>query len=274
MNPIGITFADDKFLPIAEEQQRNFNKFGLEHHIIKINSSSYDINLWMELIDATIDAVKKYDKILKVDAEVRIEKELPGCWLKADNVFFFIEPVIAKPYYVPLNTGQIILSNSSLQFLHYQKILTESLIPPNYTGHLNFDDEDMTAPAIKLSNVEYLKEIIDYERSDNSRAKATRGYWKNSNTVFTHPFFHNWNVAHHNIPSHLFFRNHFCPTDPVQLVDAALLGMEKKTMSPSFWQSIGFDKASDTTWSKDGWYVKPDIHSYWHEEFKTKKFII
>lgn len=273
MTPIGITFVDDKFLPVAQEQQRNFNSFGLEHHIIKINSNSYGIELWTELIDATIDAVRKYGKILKVDAEVRIEKELPKCWLKANNVFFFIEPVITKPYYIALNTGQIILDDSSLCFLHYQKILTESLIPPNYTGQLYFDDEDMTAPAIKLSRVQYIKEIIDYERSDSSKARATRGYWKNDNTVLTHPFFHNWNTTNHFIPAKMFFRNHFTPFESVQKVDAALLGLEKGVLANSYWQSIGFEQISNTTWTKDGWYVEPEIRSYWHKEFENKKLI-
>lgn len=273
MYPIGITFVDNKFLPFAQEQQKNFNNFGLEHHIIPINSNGYDIKLWTELIDATISAVKKYGKILKVDAEVRIEKEIPDYWAKANNVFFFIEPIITKPYYVALNTGQIILDESSLEFLHYQKLLTESLIPPNYNGKLYFDDEDMTAPAIKLSNVEYFKEIIDYNRSDNSRAKATRGWWKTKDTVLTHPFFHNWNTQDHTIADTVFFKNHFCPNDPVQLVDAAILGIKKGVINNNYWKSIGFEWIDDAVWTKNDWFVNPNYKSYWHKDFRTEKFI-
>lgn len=273
MNPVGITFVDDKFLPIAEEQQRNFNAFGLDHKIIKINSNSYDINLWMELINETIKAVRTYGKIFKVDAEVRIEKEIPGCWLKANNVLFFIEPIIANPYYIALNTGQIILDESSLLFLDYQKILTESLIPPGHTGKLGFDDEDMTAPAIKLSKIQYLKEVIDYDRNDLSIARATRGSWKTPNTILTHPFIHNWNVLEHNIGARKLFRNHFRPDDITHLTDAVLLGLDKQVTSEIFWHSIGFEEHDLQSFKNGDWYVNPLRKSFWHTNYPEEKFI-
>lgn len=265
---IGITFADDKFLSVAEEQRINFNKFGIEHHTIKINSANYDMSLWLALIDETILAVRKYGKILKVDSEVRIEKELPKCWLKESNVFFFIEPMITDPYYIALNTGQMILDESAMQFLHYQKVLTQSLVPPGFTGKLGIDDEDMTAPAIKLSNVQYLKEVIDYKRSDDSKAKATRGYWKNDNTVLTHPFFHNWNTAYHNIGPREFFRNHFNPSASTEQVDMILKGLEKKIESTKFWNSLGFESGVN-----GDWYINPKESSYWHTAFDTPKIL-
>jgi hypothetical protein len=131
----------------------------------------------------------------------------------------------------------------------------------------------MIAPAIALSNVKYRKEILDYNRSDISLAKATRGHWKNKNTVLTHPYLHNWNTDNYKIYSKSFFRNHFEPTESVKIVDAVILGLEKKNSSINYWKSLNFKEIENGIFNRDDWYLNTSEGSFWHKNFTSKKFM-
>ena len=255
-----VTFVDKKFMPLAVQQHENFLDFGVKHEINEISNQTYGIYLWMDLIDATIEAIHRHGRIFRVDSEIRMLKLMPKSWHEQENVLFFIEPVVRYPWYIAINTGHMILGESAIPFLTTLKEMTLALIPPNYDGSkLVFDDEDLTAPAIRISNLQYRKEVIDYVRSDESTASSTRGYWHTPHTVFTHPFIHNWGVSVTTYPQHslrTFLRNHFSPGSPTKLVDAVLLGLENRSTSPGYWKSMGFIQ-DGIYWYKDGWEFNP-----------------
>mgnify|MGYP006277031919 CR=1 FL=1 len=265
-----ITFADSKFMRMAQEQSVNFRKFGIDHEIIAIPEQTYGIELWINLLEQTIDQIGKHGKIFRVDSEIRLLKPIPSIWRTSDNVLFFIEPIITNPWYHAINTGHMILSHSSISFLRTLRDMTFALIPPGHSmNRFNFDDEDLAAPAIKISGIEYVKEIIDYDRNDDSHAACTRGDWFTDHTIFTHPFMHNWNTGAHNIEDRQYLRNHFCPNEKTRVIDAVLLGLEKRNTNKNYWAKLGFD----SNLSREGWSIDPVAGSFWHEDYDKPKFI-
>ena len=268
MTPVAITFADSKFTRLAAKQKENFNNFGVKHVTVEIEDQSYNIELWLKLLDLTVEAIETYGKIFRVDSEIRLLQDIPSYWTKG-NVLFYINRV-----HNIINTGHMILDRSALPFLTTLKELTVAMIPKNYTGErLPFDDEDASYEAIIKSNISFLPEIIDYNRSDTSSASCTRGIWSTNDTIFIHPFIHNWDVNTHNISSKDMFRNHFRSGGSVKVVDAALLGLEQKNNSNLFWKKIGFSLISDNQFQFEDWIVNPTRSSFKNINYTTEKFI-
>lgn len=201
MKPVVVTFVDEKMMSIAAEQSENINQFGLKHEIISIPEvKEYDTALWLHLVDLTIDAINKHGKIMRLDAEVRIHKPLPQNWLDNDNVFFQSYPLVKKPYFIALNTGQIILGKSGLEFCRTLKECMLALIPPDGNTYLegrgeHIEDEVPSAIAIRLSRVNYVQEYLKMDRMNDKPCAANRGTWVEDSTILTHPSIHNWEYA-------------------------------------------------------------------------------
>lgn len=269
MKPVAITFADSKFTLLAQEQKDNFNRHGLEHVTIPIEEQSYNIELWIKLLDLTVEAIEKYGKIFRVDSEIRMIHDFPNFWTKS-NVLFHID----HPNNI-INTGHMILDHTALRFLAKLKELTVAMIPKDYNGEkLAFDDEDASYEAIVQSDISYLSEIIDYERNDASRAACTRGDWVTPHTIFVHPYMHNWNVSAHNIGAEKLFRDHFRPTEHVIKADAVILGLKKQVTSELFWKKLDFEVIGDKRFRHGNWIVNPSKSSYMHSNYTTEKFIL
>lgn len=265
-----ITFADSKFIKLAQEQSLNFKEFGLEHEIVEIPEQTYGIELWMYLLNQTIEQIKLHGKIFRVDSEIRLHKPIPQSWKEAQNVLFYIQPIITNPYLIPINTGHMILSHSGINFIELLYEMTLAWIPPNYSGEkLSWDDEDLTGPAIRVSKINHLCEMMDYERNDDSHAACTRGSWFTQHTIFTHPFIHNWNTIAHNIEDRRYLRNHFCPGESIQVIDAILLGLEKKNTNKNYWLKLGFDDDL----RREDWRVDPSTGAFWHKDHPSPKYI-
>lgn len=272
MKPVAITFVDEKFELLAAGQKTNFNYFNIEHVTIPIKEQRYNIFLWIDLLDETIAAIGKYGKILRVDSEIRLHQRIPNEWETNDNVLFFIEPYIRYPWYIAINTGHMILSESAIPFLECLKTMTLSLIPPNYSNEkLGFDDEDLVAPALAITKVPYFRETIEYNRHDSSTARCTRGSWFTKDTVLTHPFIHNWNKpSHYGLTDEFMFRNHYLPSETVKLVDGVLLGLKNKVTVNGYWKSLGFTKENEY-WKKDQWLIDPLNSSFLHTDYGSFK---
>lgn len=198
--PVAITFVDAKMLDIALGQKDNFNSFGIRHEIIRIDDvRAYTTNLWLDLIDLTIDAIHKHGKVMRLDAEVRIHRPLPQHWLDNGNVLFEPYPLIKEPFYTAINTGQIIFDESGLEFLRILKECMLSMIPPDDDTTLtsmgegyHVEDELPSCFAIRLSKIKYVKERLKFERRLPLACAANRGTWLDEGTVLTHPAMHNW----------------------------------------------------------------------------------
>ena len=268
MKPIAITFADSKFTALAQKQQDNFRNFGLKHITIPIEDQTYGIDLWLKLLDLTVDAINTYGKIFRVDAEIRLLKEIPNKWTKGNVLFHVNNPANE------INTGHMILDKSAIPFLTTVKELTLAMIPPDYNGDkLAFDDEDSTYEAIQKSKLSYVSEIIDYNRSDTSEAAVTRGSWSTDDTVFIHPFIHNWDVTVHNTSTRELLRNHFRPGASVHIADAVIMGLEKQTASETFWKKLGFVPIDNYRFRFEDWIVFPEQSAFSNVNYKTTKFI-
>jgi hypothetical protein len=268
MKPTAITFADSKFTLLAQKQKDNFRAFGVKHVTIPIVDQTYGIDLWLHLLDLTIDAINTHGKIFRVDSEIRLLKELPAKWNNG-NVLFHID----RPTNV-INTGHMILDKSAIPFLNTVKEMTVAMIPPNYTGEkLLFDDEDVTYEAIQKTKIKYVSEIIDYTRSDTSEAACARGNWSTDDTVFVHPFIHNWDVDTHNMGAKELFRNHFRPGASVRIADAAIMGLEQQTTSEIFWKKLGFIPIDNRQFQFEDWIVIPQQSAFKNVNYRSTKFI-
>lgn len=200
MKPVAVTFVDDKMMNIAVEQSENMKQFGLDHEIINISDvGAYDTHLWIHLADLMMDAINRHGKIMRLDAEVRLHKPLPQHWLDNDNVFFQPYPFIKSPYFAAMNTGQMIVGRSGLEFCRLLKECMIGLIPPDGdtnldgTGHHIADDIVTSAIAIRVSGVEYVQEYLKMDRTIDKVCAANRGNWIEESTILTHPTIHNWN---------------------------------------------------------------------------------
>ena len=268
--PVAITFADKKMLYLAEQQKENFNSFGIEHIIYSLDDVElYDTALWLKLIDLTVDAINKYDKILRLDAEVRIHKNLSEEWLQSENVLFQPLPVVKKPFYVAINTGQIILSKSGLKFLHILKECMLSMIPPDndtslpHSGNGNYvEDEWPSCMAIRLSKIKFKQEYLCYDRRLNANCSANRGLWVESNTILTHPGIHNWELIgagqfwKFDELNYGVFINHFNVTRPINEVEFIAKLILNRNSNNNIWNKIAY-KIDDNHYKINDWIFNP-----------------
>lgn len=268
--PVAITFADPKMKNIAEEQTKNFNSFGIEHVIYDLeNVELYDTALWLKLVDLTVDAIKKYGKVLRLDAEVRIHKPLPNDWLTNENVLFQSLPITKYPFYIAINTGQMILSESSLNFWHILKECMLSMIPPDndtslpHSGDGHFiEDEWPSCMAIRLSKIKFKQEYLCYDRRLNANCAANRGLWVESNTILTHPGIHNWEMIgagqywKFEELNHQIFINHFAPTKPIKEVEFIAKLMLDRNSNENIWNKIAI-KLDDNLYKIENWIFNP-----------------
>lgn len=268
MTPVAIAFADSKFTLLAQKQKENFNSFGLKHITVPIEDQVYGIELWIKLLDLTVEAINTHGRIFRVDSEIRLLQELKFDWYDSNVLFHINHPTNI------INTGHMILDRSAIPFLNKLKEMTIAMIPKDYSGGaLPFDDEDATMEAIQATKMEHIVEIIDYNRTDTSEAACTRGSWSTDETIFIHPFIHNWDVSNHfNLPREL-FRNHFRPQVSVGLVDAVLLGIERKTSSEIYWKKLGFSPISDDQFQFEDWIVIPAQSAFRHTQYHSTRFI-
>lgn len=266
---VAITFADSKFTRLAQKQKDNFESFGVKHVTVPMEDQTYGIELWLKLLDLTVEAIETYGRIFRVDSEIRLLQELKFDWYDS-NVLFHIDHEANI-----INTGHMILDRSALPFLSSLKEMTIAMIPPGYSGEaLPFDDEDASYEAIKKSGIHYISEIIDYGRSDISEAACTRGSWSTDETIFTHPFIHNWDIANHNISAKMLFRNHFRPLVSARFVDGIVLGLEKKVNSETYWKKFGFAAISEDRFQFEEWIIDPLRSSFRNINYSAEKFIL
>ena len=80
---------------------------------------------------------------------------------------------------------------------------------------------------------------------------------------------HNWNTGAHNIEDRQYLRNHFCPNEKTRVIDAVLLGLEKRNTNKNYWAKLGFD----SNLSRERWSIDPVAGSFWHADYDKPKFI-
>lgn len=262
MKPVVITFVDDKMLPYAEAQAENVKQFGLEHRIFRLNDvDAYSPALWLRMFDLTVESIIEHGKIFRLDAEVRLQKPLPQSWLDNDNVFFQPYPYTKWPYYV-MNTGQIIIGKSGLEFCRMFKECMLSLIPPTSTvddTDFYFDDEFPANFALRLSGVNFVQEYLQLDRRDFKECSANRGIWINESTVLTHPTLHNWSYQGAAMfPSEgkvneMVVINHFeGEVDLATMVTKLVIDRN----AGNIWNKIA-EKVNDSWYFCGNWYFEP-----------------
>lgn len=271
MTPTAVTFVDDKMLPLAQEQADNFRSFGVPHEIVHLTDiKDYGTDLWLKLLDLTIEKIKQHGKILRLDAEIRIHKDLPSSWLEADNVLFQPWPLQKDPIYVALNTGHMVLSLSGIGFLETLKECILAMIPPDMDTSMpargeshHIEDEWPSAIAIRLSKIQYLQEQLCHDRRLNANCAVSRGTWIEPNTVLTHPSIHNWdwpgaglNLVMAEV-QHTVFLNHFGPTWEIKKVDLIAKLLKLRNSNENLWKGLGAIEIDKDEYVLEGWQFKP-----------------
>ena len=272
MKPVVVTFVDDKMLPLAEEQAKNAANFGLDHEIIKLGTvDSYDTALWLDLVDKTMEAISKHGKIMRLDAEVRLVKPLPQSWIDNDNVLFQPWPIAKDPFYIAINTGQIVLAESGLEFLRVLKECMLAMIPPDGdttlprsgTNH-HIEDEWPSCIAIRLSGIRYLQEMLCHDRRLAANCAANRGLWTEQGTILTHPALHNWDWVGAGLSvvegkfDHAAFINHFGPNRTLKEVEFIAKLLLAKNSKSDLWNGFA-SRISEEEWMLDDWSFIPSL---------------
>ena len=283
MKPTVITIVDDKMLSYAEEQAENVRSFGLDHTIIRMpDVESYSPELWVHMWDLTMDAIHAYGKIMRLDAEVRLHKSLPVEWIENDNVFFRPYPITKKPYII-INTGQIILGKSSLEFCQMHKECMLAMVPPGSTlkdNDFHFDEEYIATFSIRLSRVNYFQENLKMDRSFPMQCSVNRGTWIEESTIMTHPGIHNWSYINggmyplDNIVHPSIIINHFDGKLEIGMLLVKLM-LEKKT--GLIWNKLA-KHVQDDWYYAGGWYFNPSEglcspKDYWPKFSRRIKFV-
>ena len=270
MDPTIITFVDDKMMPLAEEQAINFNHYGFNHQTMRLGPDvSYGTDLWIDLLDRTKEAIITHGKIMRLDAEVRMHRPLPDSWLAADNVLFEPYPIVKHPWYIAINTGHMILSESSIPFLDILKECILACIPPDgdtglpASGHGHqIEDEWPSAIALRLSKINYVKERLCHDRRLGAGCAVNRGLWLEPQTVLTHPAIHNWSwygAGLHlkaNEITETMFVNHFAPQADLKKVIMIAELLIRQNGNANLWRSIGRE-ISGGIYECDGWIFSP-----------------
>jgi hypothetical protein len=268
--PLVITFVDHKMLDVAREQAANVRDHGLNHKIIRIDEvTSYSTQLWLDLTKLTIAAIKDHGKIMRLDAEVRLHKELPQAWIDNDNVLFEPYPIIKDPLYIAINTGQMILAPSGISFLETLTECMLAMIPPDgdtrlpITGERHqIEDELPSGIALRLSKINYIREKLCYDRSLDSTCAANRGLWIGPDTVLTHPALHNWDWPGAGLSSKegsywsRDFVNHYAPQKSLREAEFVAKLVIEKNVNANIWRSFA-ERISDEEWIGEGWSFIP-----------------
>ena len=271
MMPIAVTFVDKKMLQLAHSQSENFSSFNVPHEIIHLPTvQDYGTDLWIRMIDLTIDKIKQHGKIMRVDAEIRMHKSLPNSWLESNNVLFQPWPLLKDPFYIAINTGHMILSEDAIPFLETLKECMLAMIPPDGDTSLpargqgcHVEDEWPSGIAIRLSKIRFLQERLCHDRRLHAGCAINRGLWIEDNTILTHPSIHNWDWPgaglngimdnfHHSV-----FVNHFGPTWQVDKVDLVAKLLHMKNSNSNLWNSIGAEFIGDDEIMLEGWNFRP-----------------
>jgi hypothetical protein len=265
-----ITFVDSKMLDIALEQADNVRSFGLAHEIIRIDEVvEYSTQLWLDLIGLTLEAINRHDKVMRLDAEVRMHRSLPDDWLDNDNVLFEPYPMIKDPFYIAINTGQMILGRSGKHFLEILIECMLGMIPPDGDTRLpasgemhQIEDELPSSIAIRLSKIKFAKERLCYDRRLSANCSANRGSWLEESTVLTHPAVHNWDWPGAGLSKvegklgHRNFINHFAPHWPVDKVEYLTKLLLLRNSNHNQWSKFA-ELTGQDEWQSQGWTFIP-----------------
>lgn len=268
MNPVAVTFVDDKMLAIAKDQAKNFNDFGIEHEIVRIPETTYSTKLWMDITNLTIAAIKRHKKIISLDAEIRIHKPLPNTWIENDNVLFQPWPYVKDPFYLAVNAGQMVLGESGIEFLEVIKKCMTAMVAPDgdtrvTTGENHVvERETPSGIAIALSGIKYHSERLSYDRRLAANSTANRGLWLEENTVLTHPALHNWNWLGAGLSKFEdqitlnVFVNHFAPLWELKRVVLLAKLLASQNVNYNLWESFATHQ-SGGIWEAEGWQFSP-----------------
>ena len=248
MNLVAVTMADDKFMDLASEQAKNFKSFGVEHVIVPLPPQTHNRECWINKVRTHIEGVEKYGRVFRVDAEVRLHKEIPIEWTTNENVLWHFNPPLSEHV---AQGGQAIFGKSSLPFLRKLLELLET------SKNKEITDELLFGPALAATQMEYYQDEMIFQRSDLSR--SNRGSWVNRDTVLTHPFIHTWNVLDRSVE--WYFESHFAPKQSKSYVDAVLLGLKMHLLTgyaeDRYWMKLGAEQSRVLRWKLHGWHFTP-----------------
>jgi hypothetical protein len=259
-------------MDLALEQADNVKSFGLSHEIIRIDEVvNYSTQLWLDLTRLTMQAIKDHGKVMRLDAEVRLHKALPQSWIDNENVLFEPYPSIKEPLYIAINTGQMILGRSGIDFLEILIECMLGMIPPDgdtslpVTGEAHqIEDELPSGIAIRLSKLNHIKEKLCYDRKLSFSCAANRGLWIGSDTILTHPALHNWDWPGAGLASKddLYwirdFINHFAPNKDLKEIDFIIKLLLDKNDKINLWRAFA-TRINDEEWLCNDWSFIPKL---------------
>ncbi len=202
---IAFTLAteDDFWQSQAYSLKENLKKFGLELIIGNmgaraVDTSSYN-DAWGIKDNAFFDfASQEKNRILFLDAEVRMHRHLPQHWLDDRRSVLFESKAVRVNYNgfnrrsridVPwpeniINTGQGIWDKAGVDA--YKKGVeyarSEDIVDGNGFHY--------PEPWISQFIDDYIPACLSWDREQLPDTEATRGVWVTGSTIFTHPMLH------------------------------------------------------------------------------------
>jgi len=208
---IAFTLAteDDFWQSQAYSLKENLKKFGLELIIGNMGDRAVDVSsyndAWGIKDNAFFDfASQEKNRILFLDAEVRMHRHLPQQWLDDHrSVLFESKPArvdytgfnrrsridVLWPETV-INTGQGIWDKAGVDA--YKKGIEYARSEDIVDGHGFHYPE----PWIYQFIDDYIPACLSWDREQLPDAEASRGVWISGSTIFTHPMLHRIEIFH------------------------------------------------------------------------------
>ena len=201
---IAFTLAteDDFWQSQAYSLRENLKKFGLELIIGKMGATAVDVSsyndAWSIKDNVFFDfASQEKNRILFLDAEVRMHRHLPQQWLDDHrSVLFEVNPVRVDGYGFNRRSRIKLLFPNSINTV--QGIWDKAGIDAYKKGVEYARSEDIVddlgfhypEPWIKQFIDDYIPAVLSFDRVQFPDAEATRGVWVTGSTIFTHPMLH------------------------------------------------------------------------------------
>ena len=262
-----ITYTTTDFEHHVESIKNNCKLYNIPYENFNLGYHSNTSNLtsiYREKIYVMKKALQKYDKILLIDVESKICRELPSTWYKEDLL-------VSKKYNTgidnlyPINGGCTLISkkleylvDKMLDILDYwskfEKIKpTDTIICETLIN------------VIALNNLDKMSILnMNYNRFSKGKYDIVRGGWKDEHTIIQHPYQHEWVRGGYSPCTVLINHIDEPRANYISIIKLLMLG---NNTDKKYWEKIGAINTTENTFEIGNWTFNPSTKYFAPTEY-------